>query len=199
MSEAASGSFPIDLRLQGGRFAVVTGCLLCLVSTLFLPWTRAQAFWKEFPLLGNLELGSVTVGLTDNIPLAIIAAILSAAGLAGLAWRSRAWTVALLVSALLLLVFIAYLVGLSAKAYETMGFFRRLLDSLREVPYLGAIAGWVEEIIRNNVTFSVRPLAGLFLFPISTLTIGVGGLLLRPRTARRRGGEWGKEEGGDKV
>lgn len=179
--------------------AVVTGCLLCLVSTLFLPWTRAQAFWKDFPLLGNLELGSVTVGLTDNTPLAVIAAILCAVGLAGLAWRSRDWTISLLVSGSLLLVFIAYLVGLSTEAYEMMGFFRRLLDSLRETPYLGALAGWVEEIIRNNVVFSAKPLAGLFVFPLSALTIGAGGLLLRPRSAKRGEGKSGSEGEADTL
>lgn len=172
-----------DLRLQGGRVLVVLGFLLCLVSALFLPWSRAQATWKEMPLLGDLELGSITSRLTDNTPLAVIAAILSAAGIAGLAWKKRDWVMALLVSGLLVLVFVAYLVGVSTEAYETLGFYSRLLDSLRDVPYLGAIAGWIEETVRKHVVFSVTPLVGFYLFPVSAALTAAGGILLRPRGA----------------
>lgn len=171
------------LRLQGGRVLVVLGCLLCLVSALFLPWSKAQATWKEMPLLGNLELGSITPRLTDNTPLAVIAAVLSATGIAGLACKRRDWLMALLVSGLLVLVFVAYLVGVSTEAYETLGFYRRLLDSLRDVPYLGAIAGWIEETVRNHVVFSVTPLVGFYLFPVSALLTAAGGILIRPRGA----------------
>lgn len=187
MKEAHPKLYSLDPRLQGGRALVVLGCLLCLVSALFLPWSRAQATWKEMPLLGDLELGSITARLTDNTPLAVIAAILSAAGIAGLAWKKRDWVMALLVSGLLVLVFAAYLVGVSTEAYETLGFYRRLLDSLRDVPYLGAIAGWLEEAVRNHVVFSVTPLVGFYLFPVSAVLTAAGGILLRPQRAGKNG------------
>ncbi|MGQ9476345.1 MAG: hypothetical protein ACUVRX_00090 [Actinomycetota bacterium] len=185
MKETYSKTSSLGPHIQLGRALVIIGCLLCLVSALFLPWSRAQAAWKDMPLLGDLELGSITARLTDNTPLAVIAAILSAAGIAGLAWKKRDWVMALLVSGLLIPVFVAYLVGVSTEAYETLGFYRRLLDSLRDVPYLGAIAGWIEETVRNHVVFSVTPLVGFYLFPVSAVLTAAGGILLRPRGARK--------------
>ncbi len=188
MRERASCSSSPGLRLQAGRALAAAGCLLCLVSALLLPWSRAQAVWKEMPLLGDLELGSVNARLTDNTALAVIAALFSVVGLAGLALRERAWISALLVSALLILVFAAYVMSVSAEAYETLGFYRRLLDSLRDVPYLGAVAGWIEETVRKNVVFSVRPLAGFYLFPASCLLVAAGGVVMRSRSVKRTEG-----------
>ncbi|MDI6874814.1 hypothetical protein [Candidatus Solincola sp.] len=163
---------------------MATGCLLCIVSTLLLPWSRAQATWKEMPLLGDVELGSVTGKLTDNTTLAVIAVVLAATGILSLAWKPRGWLVALIVSGLLALVFIAYLVSITTEAYETLGFYRRLLDALRDVPYLGAVAGWIEETVRKNVVFSVKPLVGFYLFPVSALLAAAGGVLMRFRPER---------------
>jgi len=166
-------------RAYAGRTVVAVGCLLCIVSALLLPWSKAKASWKEMPLFGEVELGTVTGKLTDNTALAVIAVALSAAGIAGLAWKSKGWLVALLVSGLLVLVFVAYLVGITTEAYETLGFYRRLIDALRDVPVLGVVAGWIEETVKQNVIFSVKPLAGFYLFPVSALLVAVGGITMR--------------------
>lgn len=183
MDVVSSRGLKPRFRAYAGRTVVAVGYLLCIISALLLPWSKAKASWKEMPLFGDVELGSVTGKLTDNTSLAVIAVVLSAAGIAGLAWKSKGWLVALLVSGLLLLVFIAYLVGITTEAYETLGFYRRLLDSLRNVPYLGVIAGWIEEMVRSHVVFSVTPLVGFYLFPVSAGLTAAGGVLLRPRGA----------------
>ncbi|WP_287152570.1 hypothetical protein [Candidatus Solincola tengchongensis] len=176
-------------RAHVGGAMVVLGCLLCMVSALLAPWSRAQARWKKIPFLGEVDLGSVTGRLTDNASLAVIAVILSIAGIACVAWKSKGWLAALLTSVLLMLVFIAYLVGITTEAYETLGFYKRLLDLLRGIPYLGAVAGWIEETVRQNVTFTVKPMAGFYLFPASALLIAVGSLVMRARPGESREAE----------
>lgn len=173
-------------RVQIGRAAVIVGCLLCMASALLVPWSRVRARWKEIPLFGEVELGSITGRLTDNTSLAVIAVVLSIGGIACLAWKSKGWLAALVLSGLLMLVFIAYLVGIVTEAYEALGFYRRLLDLLRGIPYLGAVVGWVEETVRENVIFTVKPLAGFYLFPASTLLVAAGGLMMRARTGESR-------------
>lgn len=158
---------------------IVSGCLLSLVSSLALPWTKAQATWKGILIFKDLELGSVTCRLTDVIWLAVIAAVLAVIGLVGLGWKSKTGVIAMTVSVLLMMIFVAYLVGLSMDAYDILGFYKHLLEKVRDIPYAGTIVGWIEGLIRENVIFSVSLQPGFFLFPSSAALVFGGGLMIK--------------------
>ncbi|MDI6831054.1 MAG: hypothetical protein QME88_06930 [Actinomycetota bacterium] len=174
--EAAGGRE--RLRRGWGSALVAAGCLLCILSALFLPWARVAVTWKSILFNTDVDLGIYTFKLTENAWLTAALVAVACLGLAGLAWRRRSGTVALAVSLLLLAGCIAYLVSLLREALDFLGLYERLLELVRALPLIGQAA---EELVRERLAVRALPHAGGFVFAAGVALVLAGGLLLRLR------------------
>ncbi len=158
------------------------GCVLCIIAAAALPWARVDVSWRSLFLDTDIDLGAYSFRLTDNPWLAAALIAVAALCLAGLLWRRQAGNVALAASLLLLCGSVAYVACLIEDAFDFLGFYNRLLELVRGLPMVGPV---VESVIRERLSISAFPHAGVFLFAASTLLIFTGGLLMKRRA---RGG-----------
>ena len=161
-----------------GEAAVAAGSVLCIVAALALPWAKADVTWRSIFFESDMDLGEFTFKLVDNPWLAAALVCMAVLCLAGLFWRRHAGGVAIALSLLLLAGSSAYVVSLIEDAYDFLGFYRQLLEFVRSLPMVGPL---VESVIRERLTISAYPHAGVFVFITSTLLILAGGLLIRRR------------------
>jgi uncharacterized membrane protein len=126
----------------------------------------------------DVELGTFSFKLLDNPWLA--AALIAVAVLcaAGLLWRRRSAAISITASLLLLAGSIAYVIILIEDAFDFLGFYNNLMDLVRSFPVVGPL---VESAIRERVSISAFPHAGVFVFAFATLLILLGGILIRRR------------------
>jgi hypothetical protein len=162
-----------------GETLVAAGCLLCIVAAAFLPWARAEVSWKSILFGNDIELGTFTFKLTDNPWLAIALISLAALCLAAIFWKRRAGNIAIMASLLLIGGSAVYVISLIEDAYDFLGFYERLLQFVRNLPMVGYL---LESAIRENLSISAFPHAGVYVFFLSTLLILTGGLLIKRRS-----------------
>ena len=161
-----------------GEGLVAAGCIACVIAAIALPWARAKVTWKVLLTNTDAELGSFSFDLLDNPWLAAALISVAVLCLAGLFWRRRAGTVSLLASVLLLAGSAVYLICLIEDAFDFLGFYHNLMDLIRSFPLVGPL---VESAIRERVSISAYPHAGVFVFIAATALILAGGLLIRRR------------------
>jgi hypothetical protein len=154
------------------------GCVICIVAATALPWARADVTWRSIFFETDMDLGTFTFKLMDNPWLAAALIAIAALCLAGLLWRRQAGNVAVAASLLLLGGSAAYVISLIEDAYDFLGFYNQLLELVRSLPLVGPL---VESVVRERLSISAVPHAGVFLFIVSTLLILAGGLLIKRR------------------
>jgi hypothetical protein len=161
-----------------GEAAVAAGCVLCVVAAAALPWARAAVTWKSILFGNDIDLGIFTFRLTDNPWLAGALIGLAALCLAGLLWRRQAGNIAIAASLLLLGGSVAYIISLIEDAYDFLGIYKQLLELVRSLPMVGPL---VESVIRERLSISAVPHAGVYVFLAATLLILTGGILIKRR------------------
>ncbi len=175
---AESGSIPSGRGW--GEAAVAAGCALCILAAAALPWARADATWKSILSGEDIALGTFSFKLTDSAWLAAALICAAALCLAGLLWRRHAGGIAVAFSLLLLGGSAGYVISLVQKAYDFLGLYERALELVRGFPLLGPV---VESVVRERLSLTACPHAGVYVFVLSALLILAGGLLI---TRRRR-------------
>jgi hypothetical protein len=184
---AASDDYTGAGNLSGSRLSppwgwgegmVAVGCVACIIAALALPWARVNVTWQSIFTGTDVNFGSYTFKLTDNVWLTVVLVSFAAICIAGLFWRRRAAAISIAASLLLLAGSVVYLVGVIQDAFDFLGFYQRLLDLIRSLPMVGPL---VESAIRERLSISAFPHAGVFVFMISTLFIIAGGLVMRRR------------------
>lgn len=158
-----------------GEGLVAAGSVACVIAAVALPWARAKVTWKVLFTNADVELGSFSFDLMDNPWLAAALISVAALSIAGLFWRRRAGAVSLTASILLLAGSAVYLIGLIGDAFDFLGFYNNLMELVRSFPVVGPL---VESAIRERVSITAFPHAGVFVFTASTLLILVGGVLI---------------------
>ena len=161
---------------------VACGCVLCVTAAAALPWARVDLRWRSILFGDEMELGVHSFRLTDNPWLAAALICVAALCLLGLFSRRYAWGIAAAASLLLLAGCAAYAAGLIGDAYDFLGIYERLLELVRSFPMVGPLA---EAVIRERLSISAFPHAGLYMFLASSLCVLAGGLLLRRRSRLR--------------
>jgi len=161
-----------------GEAVVAAGCVLCIVAATALPWARASVTWRAIIFETDVDLGIFSFRLMDNPWLAAALISVAVLCLAGLLWRRRAGSVAIVASLLLLGGSIAYVIILLEDAFDFLGFYKQLLEFARSLPMIGPL---VESVIRERLSISAYPHAGVFVFIFATLLILAGGILMRRR------------------
>ena len=161
-----------------GEAAVATGCVLCVVAAAALPWARAEVTWKSVFFGNDIDLGLFTFRLTDNPWLAGALIGVAALCLAGLLWRRQAGNIAIAASLLLLGGSVAYVISLIEDAFDFLGIYEQLLELVRSLPMIGPL---VESVIRERLSISAIPHAGVYIFITATLLILTGGILIKRR------------------
>jgi len=165
-------------RWGWGEAAVAAGGVLCIVAATALPWARADVTWRTILFETEADLGIFTFRLIDNPWLAAALISIAALCLAGLFWRRRAAIISISASLLLLAGSAVYVVCLIEDAFDFLGFYRQLLDFVRSLPMIGPM---LESVIRERLSISAYPHAGVFVFIFATLLILGGGILMRRR------------------
>jgi hypothetical protein len=165
-----------------GEALVATGCVACVIAALALPWARGDVAWKVLITNTDIELGTYSFKLLDNPWLAAALVAVAVLCAAGLFWRRRAATISIAASLLLLAGSVAYLISLIEDAFDFLGFYNNLMELVRSFPVVGPM---VESAIRERLSISAFPHAGVFVFIISTLLILAGGLLIRKHNTFR--------------
>lgn len=158
---------------------MAAGCTLCIVAAAALPWARADVTWRSIFFETDIDLGVFTFKLMDNPWLAAALIAVASLCLAGLLWRRQAGNVAVVASLLLLGGSAAYVISLIEDAYDFLGIYKQLLELVRSLPMVGPL---VESVIRERLSISAIPHAGVFVFIVSTLLILAGGMLVKRRT-----------------
>ncbi len=176
-SEAAKAASPLS-TWRWGEAAVVVGCVLCVVAAAVLPWARAAVTWKSILFGNDIDLGLFTFRLTDNPWLAGALIGVAALCLVGLLWRRQAGNIAIAASLLLLGGSVAYIISLIEDAFDFLGIYDQLLELVRSLPMIGPM---VESAIRERLSISAIPDAGVYVFIVATLLILTGGILIKRR------------------
>lgn len=176
-SEVATAASPFS-TWGWGDAAVVVGCVLCVVAAAALPWARAAVTWKSILFGNDIDLGLFTFRLTDNPWLAGALIGVAALCLVGLLWRRQAGNIAIAASLLLLGGSVAYVISLIEDAFDFLGIYDQLLELVRSLPMIGPM---VESAIRERLSISAIPHAGVYAFIVATLLILTGGILIKRR------------------
>ena len=161
-----------------GEGLVAAGCLACIIAAAALPWARADVTWKVLISNADVELGTFSFKLLDNPWLAAALIAVSALCAAGLFWRRRAAAISIAASLLLLAGSIGYVISLIEDAFDFLGFYNNLMELVRSFPLVGPL---VESAVRERLSISAFPHAGVFVFTFATLLILLGGILIRRR------------------
>ena len=186
-NEALAGTgerFEMHAPSHGSFWEEITigiAAVIIIIAATVLPWAKVHLSWTEILTGQSIRLGNHSFKLLEVSWLVAAVIAVSTICLLGLLWKNRKGEIAIACSLLLLACSIYYLVNLANKAYDALGFYRRIIENLGSIPMIGPT---LESVIKERLHVSALPNAGLFLFIAADIVMLIAGAFLLRRKRR---------------